>query len=277
MCIQSVSSGSYFNPCSVPWSISKGHITLGSNKSAILLSTFSSSPFAYVDPLHCNMAYLYLELLKDSLNEYAYAAELAGLSYDLQNTIYGMYVSTHVLEPSTHQHFLYWFAGSIFDWGCEFNFFFLWLIIFSHHWIFKLALTVKYSAIYHSYYANFPWFLFFFKHLSSDCHIFLLKTKLDPDLGLDLSHSVPEVLVFDNREWNLPTIVKQKVGLYYFPRNSDCEAAYSYSSVMFLHYHATAWGIKAFLLFFFLLVATFMLILSIATWHTCLSGYWRMI
>lgn len=42
------------------------------------------------------MAYLYLELLKDSLNEYAYAAELAGLSYELQNTIYGMYVSTHV-------------------------------------------------------------------------------------------------------------------------------------------------------------------------------------
>ncbi|TRY55892.1 hypothetical protein DNTS_029134 [Danionella cerebrum] len=51
------------------------------------------SPFAYVDPLHCNMAYLYLELLKDSLNEYAYAAELAGLNYDLQNTVYGMYVN----------------------------------------------------------------------------------------------------------------------------------------------------------------------------------------
>lgn len=85
--------------------LERPHVTLGSNKSAILLSTFSSSPFAYVDPLHCNMAYLYLELLKDSLNEYAYAAELAGLSYDLQNTIYGMYVSTHVLEPSTHQHF----------------------------------------------------------------------------------------------------------------------------------------------------------------------------
>uniref|UniRef100_A0A8C9F697 Insulin degrading enzyme n=1 Tax=Pavo cristatus TaxID=9049 RepID=A0A8C9F697_PAVCR len=56
------------------------------------------SPFAYVDPLHCNMAYLYLELLKDSLNEYAYAAELAGLNYDLQNTIYGMYVSTQIKE-----------------------------------------------------------------------------------------------------------------------------------------------------------------------------------
>ena len=150
----------------------------------------------------------------------------------------------------------------------------MWLIIFSYHLIFKLAL--KYSAIHHSYYANFPWFLFF-EHLSSDHHIFLLKTKLDPDLGLDLTHSISEVLVFDNREWSLPAIVKQKVGLYYFPRNSDHEAAYSYSSVMFLHYHATAWGIKAFLLFFFLLVATFMLILSIATWHTCLSGYWRMI
>lgn len=44
------------------------------------------------------MAYLYLELLKDSLNEYAYAAELAGLNYDLQNTIYGMYVSTQTKE-----------------------------------------------------------------------------------------------------------------------------------------------------------------------------------
>lgn len=43
------------------------------------------------------MAYLYLELLKDSLNEYAYAAELAGLNYDLQNTVYGMYVSIRSL------------------------------------------------------------------------------------------------------------------------------------------------------------------------------------
>lgn len=57
------------------------------------------SPFAYVDPLHCNMAYLYLELLKDSLNEYAYAAELAGLNYDLQNTVYGMYVSIQITPP----------------------------------------------------------------------------------------------------------------------------------------------------------------------------------
>ncbi|RXN10476.1 insulin-degrading enzyme [Labeo rohita] len=56
------------------------------------------SPFAYVDPLHCNMAYLYLELLKDSLNEYAYAAELAGLNYDLQNTVYGMLLKDDLRE-----------------------------------------------------------------------------------------------------------------------------------------------------------------------------------
>ncbi|XP_041865501.1 insulin-degrading enzyme-like [Melanotaenia boesemani] len=51
------------------------------------------SPFAYVDPLHCNMAYLYLELLKDSFNEYAYPAELSGLKYCLHNAVYGMYLS----------------------------------------------------------------------------------------------------------------------------------------------------------------------------------------
>lgn len=85
-----------------------------------LLLTFSSSPFAYVDPLHCNMAYLYLELLKDSLNEYAYAAELADLNYALQNTIYGMYVSTNIkktlksLKFTSMNQETIWFAGSIF-------------------------------------------------------------------------------------------------------------------------------------------------------------------
>ncbi len=66
---------------------------------------FFHSPFAYVDPLHCNMAYLYLELLKDSLNEYAYAAELAGLNYDLQNTVYGMYVSILIFPHATVSRF----------------------------------------------------------------------------------------------------------------------------------------------------------------------------
>ena len=51
------------------------------------------SPLAYVDPVHCNMAHLFVELLKDSLNEYAYAAEIAGVNYKLENTMYGIYVS----------------------------------------------------------------------------------------------------------------------------------------------------------------------------------------
>ncbi|XP_030424790.1 insulin-degrading enzyme isoform X2 [Gopherus evgoodei] len=60
------------------------------------------SPFAYVDPLHCNMAYLYLELLRDSLNEYTYAAGLAGLYYCLQNTVYGMYLSVEGYNDKQH-------------------------------------------------------------------------------------------------------------------------------------------------------------------------------
>ncbi|XP_034408413.1 insulin-degrading enzyme-like [Cyclopterus lumpus] len=62
------------------------------------------SPFANVDPLHYNMAYLYFELLKDSLSEYAFAAVLAGLYYGLQNTVYGM--SLFVEGYSDKQHIL---------------------------------------------------------------------------------------------------------------------------------------------------------------------------
>lgn len=49
-----------------------------------------SSPLAYSDPTNCNMTNLFVSLFKDSLNEYAYDAELAGLHYDLNCTIYGM-------------------------------------------------------------------------------------------------------------------------------------------------------------------------------------------
>ncbi|KAG8523499.1 Insulin-degrading enzyme [Galemys pyrenaicus] len=70
------------------------------------------SPFAYVDPLHYNLAYLYLELLKDSLNEYAYAAELAGLSYDLQNTIYGI---RYIYADPLHCNMTYLFIRLLKD------------------------------------------------------------------------------------------------------------------------------------------------------------------
>ncbi|KAI4812691.1 hypothetical protein KUCAC02_024059 [Chaenocephalus aceratus] len=39
------------------------------------------SRYIYVDPLHCNMTYLLLRLLRDDLNEYSYAARLSGLVY----------------------------------------------------------------------------------------------------------------------------------------------------------------------------------------------------
>ena len=65
-----------------------------------LLSSSLYSPLAYVDPCHCNMARLFVELLKDSLNEYAYAAEIAGIGYKVENTMYGIFVS----KPTRNLH-----------------------------------------------------------------------------------------------------------------------------------------------------------------------------
>jgi insulysin len=39
---------------------------------------------------------MFVQLFKDALNEYAYAAELAGMRWELTNTKYGMIVSTPV-------------------------------------------------------------------------------------------------------------------------------------------------------------------------------------
>ncbi|CAB3989452.1 insulin-degrading enzyme isoform X1 [Paramuricea clavata] len=52
-----------------------------------------TSPLAYRDPLHCNMNRLFVMLLKDSLTEYAYDAELAGLNYNVNVSIYGINLS----------------------------------------------------------------------------------------------------------------------------------------------------------------------------------------
>jgi hypothetical protein len=54
------------------------------------------SPLAYLDPVSCNMTYMFVQLFKDALNEYAYAAELAGMKWELSNTKYGMIVSIPV-------------------------------------------------------------------------------------------------------------------------------------------------------------------------------------
>lgn len=39
------------------------------------------------------MTHLFVELLRDSLNEYAYYAEIAGVDYRFENTMYGICVS----------------------------------------------------------------------------------------------------------------------------------------------------------------------------------------
>jgi insulysin len=53
-----------------------------------------NSPAAYESPTAVVMSKLFCKLLTDSLNEYAYDADIAGLSYALSNTIEGLAVST---------------------------------------------------------------------------------------------------------------------------------------------------------------------------------------
>ena len=49
------------------------------------------------------MARLFVELLKDSLNEYAYDAEIAGVDYKIENTMYGIYVSIDGLHLTSRR------------------------------------------------------------------------------------------------------------------------------------------------------------------------------
>ncbi|XP_039282845.1 insulin-degrading enzyme isoform X2 [Nilaparvata lugens] len=48
------------------------------------------SSMVYLDPLNTNMTSMFVVLLKDALNEYAYSADLAGLKWDLTSTKYGL-------------------------------------------------------------------------------------------------------------------------------------------------------------------------------------------
>lgn len=53
----------------------------------------SISRYLYADPLHSNMTYLLLRLLKDDLKEYTYAARLAGLVYGVASGMNALLVS----------------------------------------------------------------------------------------------------------------------------------------------------------------------------------------
>ncbi|XP_039310540.1 insulin-degrading enzyme isoform X2 [Solenopsis invicta] len=48
------------------------------------------SPLAYMDPLSCNLTHMFVQLFRDSFNEYAYSAALAGLEWELDNSKYGI-------------------------------------------------------------------------------------------------------------------------------------------------------------------------------------------
>ncbi|KAM3578800.1 metalloprotease [Umbelopsis sp. WA50703] len=48
------------------------------------------NPLAYATPSNCVKTRLYTDLLKDSLNEYSYDAEVAGLHYNIENQLEGM-------------------------------------------------------------------------------------------------------------------------------------------------------------------------------------------
>ena len=57
--------------------------------------TLHCSPYAYMDPISTNLTYMFVTVFQDALTEYSYAAELAGLTYSVHNTIYGVTVSTY--------------------------------------------------------------------------------------------------------------------------------------------------------------------------------------
>lgn len=62
-----------------------------------------SNHIVYTDPLNCNLTHLFVSLFKDSINEFLYAAELAGLRLNISNTTNGisMLISGYSDKQST--------------------------------------------------------------------------------------------------------------------------------------------------------------------------------
>ncbi|XP_058128643.1 insulin-degrading enzyme [Anopheles coustani] len=63
-----------------------------------------NSPMVYSDPLNCNMTRLFVQLLKDHLNEFLFEADLAGLGFGVGNTTSG--ISLSIGGYSHKQHIL---------------------------------------------------------------------------------------------------------------------------------------------------------------------------
>lgn len=73
----------------------------------------------------------------------------------------------------------------------------LWLITFSHHLIFKLAIIL--SVQQYTIHIMQIFLDFFFFNIFHQIVIFF-SSKLDPDLGLAITYFISEVSVFENGE-----------------------------------------------------------------------------
>ncbi|XP_075989549.1 insulin degrading metalloproteinase [Anticarsia gemmatalis] len=60
------------------------------------------SPLAYADPVSCNLTSIWVLLLRDSLQQFAYAAELAGLRWSIGNAKYGLSVTIDGYDDKQH-------------------------------------------------------------------------------------------------------------------------------------------------------------------------------
>ncbi|XP_072943184.1 insulin-degrading enzyme isoform X2 [Epargyreus clarus] len=60
------------------------------------------SPLAYADPVCCNLTSVWVLLLRDQLQQFAYAAELAGLRWSLGNAKYGLSVTIDGYDDKQH-------------------------------------------------------------------------------------------------------------------------------------------------------------------------------
>uniref|UniRef100_A0A1S4H4P4 Insulin-degrading enzyme n=1 Tax=Anopheles gambiae TaxID=7165 RepID=A0A1S4H4P4_ANOGA len=62
-------------------------------KPKALMSFDFNSPIVYSNPLNCNLTRLFVQLLKDHLNEFLFEADLAGLGFGVSNTTSGISLS----------------------------------------------------------------------------------------------------------------------------------------------------------------------------------------
>ncbi|XP_026333644.1 insulin-degrading enzyme, partial [Hyposmocoma kahamanoa] len=60
------------------------------------------SPLSYSDPLNCNLTSVWVLVLRDSLQQFAYAAELAGLRWSIGNAKYGLSVTIDGFDDKQH-------------------------------------------------------------------------------------------------------------------------------------------------------------------------------